>query len=182
MKNRMGNIGDEPKFKQVDISNQINKLRDQATAKAHLTSQNKNSDGSIPNKGRNSLWKPGSRTFFRDQRARSIGDILKVKVEIQDQAKLDNKTERKRNSKTGMGIPNFFGLENKVPNMLSDAKSSNLIGIKGNNSANGGGKIDRKEIINTTIAATVINILPSNNLLIKVHKKLGLIMNCVKSL
>lgn len=116
----------------------------------------------------NSLWRPGSRTFFRDQRARSVGDILKVVVTIQDSAKLDNKTEIKRNDTMNTGVPNILGYEADFAQVLPKAVNpSKLVGINTADNNKGEGKIDRKETINTTIAATVVEILPSSNLVIK---------------
>ena len=38
----------------------------------------------------NSLWRPGSRAFFKDQRAAQIGDIVTVLVKMNDNANLQN--------------------------------------------------------------------------------------------
>lgn len=118
--------------------------------------------------GANSLWKPGSRSFFRDQRARAVGDILKVKVSIQDKAKLDNKTNTTYNTNSSMKVPNLLGLESTLGKILpSEVNPSALVGINSNDTGAGTGKIDRKETITTTIAAMVVKILPSNNLVIR---------------
>ena len=162
---RFKNLGRKPELNKMDVTSQMQQENQLKVAKAHLTdSRTVVSADSI--QFTNSLWRPGSRTFFRDQRARSIGDILKVKVEIQDQAKLDNKTEKKRDSSNNVGMPKLFGLET-VLDKNTNIDPTKLISIKGGNTENGGGKIDRKETISTIVAATVIRILPSNNLLIK---------------
>ncbi len=57
----------------------------------------------------NSLWRNGSRAFFKDQRAHQIGDILTVKVKITDKAKIDNETKRSRTNKEDFGVTDFFG-------------------------------------------------------------------------
>jgi flagellar L-ring protein precursor FlgH len=57
----------------------------------------------------NSLWRNGSRAFFKDQRAHQVGDILTVTVNINDNAKFDNETQRSRNNNTDSSITNFFG-------------------------------------------------------------------------
>src|SRR5258708_4297063 len=44
----------------------------------------------------NSLWRNGSRAFFKDQRAHQIGDLLTVIVNFTDKANIANETQRSR--------------------------------------------------------------------------------------
>src|ERR1700684_3697178 len=52
----------------------------------------------------NSLWRNGSRAFFKDQRAHIIGDILTVTVNINDTATFANETQRSRVNTEDSGI------------------------------------------------------------------------------
>ena len=57
----------------------------------------------------NSLWRNGSRSFFKDQRAHQIGDLLTVTVNITDQANFANETQRSRTVTEDSGITAFLG-------------------------------------------------------------------------
>src|SRR5215468_8674786 len=57
----------------------------------------------------NSLWRNGSRAFFRDQRAARVGDLLTVTVNITDKANIANETQRSRTNKEDSGITDFIG-------------------------------------------------------------------------
>jgi flagellar L-ring protein FlgH len=46
----------------------------------------------------NSLWRTGSRAFFKDQRAHQVGDILTVKVNINDTAEFQDQTNVQRSA------------------------------------------------------------------------------------
>lgn len=116
----------------------------------------------------NSLWQSGSRTFFRDQRARNVGDILRVKVSISDSATLDNKSEGKRTAAENLGTPALFGLEQKIYDRIpGTADPANLLGVTGSSNNKGEGKVARKETVNTEMAAMVTQVLPNGNLVIE---------------
>lgn len=114
----------------------------------------------------NSLWQPGSRGFFRDQRAARVGDILRVNVAVADKAKMDNRTDRQRDTAETAGAPVFLGLEG-IYNRVNNGDSSNLLEVTGNTQTNSNGRIDRKETINTQVAALVTQVLPNGNLVIE---------------
>src|SRR5436305_10199760 len=57
----------------------------------------------------NSLWRNGSRAFFKDQRAHQIGDLLTVTVNFTDQANFANETQRNRTSKEAANLNDFAG-------------------------------------------------------------------------
>src|ERR671939_424878 len=57
----------------------------------------------------NSLWRNGSRAFFKDQRAHQVGDIMTVKVKITDKANIENETQRSRSNKENSGVDDFIG-------------------------------------------------------------------------
>jgi len=115
----------------------------------------------------NSLWQAGSRTFFNDQRADEIGDILTVNINITDSARVSNSTDRQRTSSNTAGAPNFFGLETLLDDFLPDGVDPSTLASTNSVSSNGGsGDIDRSEAVELTVAAVVTQILPNGNLVI----------------
>lgn len=114
-----------------------------------------------------SLWRAGGRTFFNDQRAATVGDILTVEIEIADSAAVSNSTDRSRESETQLGIPNFLGFETKYANILPNGvDASNLINGSGSSESSGAGVINRQERIQLTVAALVTQVLPNGNLVV----------------
>jgi len=115
-----------------------------------------------------SLWRTGSRAFFKDQRAAQIGDLLTVRVRITDSAKIDNSTQRSRQSGENFGVEGFFGAENQFSKVLADGvKPEALVKGSANSTSNGAGTVKRQEQLATDIAAIVTQVLPNGNLVIE---------------
>ncbi|MBZ0217163.1 MAG: flagellar basal body L-ring protein FlgH [Fimbriimonadaceae bacterium] len=117
----------------------------------------------------NSLWQAGSRAFFRDQRARLVGDILTVEVRISDKAEIDNATSRSRTGSADMGIDALAGTENAIINTIlpNGASAEGLIDLDSNSTTDGSGSIRREEALTTNVAAVVTQILPNGNMVIE---------------
>src|SRR5712691_5967617 len=113
----------------------------------------------------NSLWRTGSRAFFKDQRAHQIGDILTIIVNINDQANWQNETQRSRKNSEDSGIDNFFG-KPKVPIMNTPVPTRIFTGDS-TALSDGKGSIDRKEELSTNVAGVVMQVLPNGNLVIE---------------
>jgi flagellar L-ring protein precursor FlgH len=97
-----------------------------------------------------------------------VGDILRVNIEINDQAQLDNKTNRSRGATEGVAAPALYGMQNKLGMLTPGTPDpTNLFDITSNTNSNGNGKIDRKEKIRTQVAALVTQVLPNGNLVIE---------------
>jgi flagellar L-ring protein FlgH len=113
----------------------------------------------------NSLWRNGSRSFFKDQRAHQIGDLLTVSVNITDQANFANETIRSRTVTEDSGITAFLG-----SNLLAGkttALPGRLLTADATSSADGKGTVQRQETLQTNIAAVVTQLLPNGNLVVE---------------
>ena len=115
----------------------------------------------------NSLWRAGARTFFNDQRASKVGDILTVKIQVNDNAQLSNSTQRSRKGSTDTGVTNFLGAEGSLKNILPNAVDpASLVSATGSTSTQGQGAVNRSEKIELTVAAVITQILPNGNLVL----------------
>ena len=116
----------------------------------------------------NSLWRQGSRAFFKDQRAQQIGDLVTVRVKVTDQAQINNSTSRSRKAEEGLGAQNLFGLEAEGIKFLPDGTQLDaLVNADSNSSSTGSGSIRRSEQLVTNVAAVVTQVLPNSNLVIE---------------
>jgi len=114
----------------------------------------------------NSLWRSGSRAFFRDQRARQVGDILTVIVDISDRAEIENQTSRNRAGNEDFGATGAIG--NRILDFLPDGTSGEaIVDVGASGSSSGSGSVDREETLTTRIAAIVTQTLPNGNLVIE---------------
>lgn len=106
-----------------------------------------------------SLFRAGAGALFHDQRASRVGDILTVRILIEDEAEFGNSTSRQRNGSESFGIGALLGLNVPGGDEGVDASSDSRSG--------GRGKTSRSETIKMTMAAIVTDVLPNGNLMIK---------------
>ncbi len=120
-----------------------------------------------------SLWRSGSRAFFKDQRAAQVGDIVTVLVKVTDTADVENASTANRSGTETMGLPNLFGLEAALPKLLSKAVSaSTLVNANSANNATGTGTIKRTDTVTLRLAGVVTQVLPNGNLVVSANQEM----------
>ena len=122
----------------------------------------------------NSLWRPGARAFFKDQRAARVGDILTVVVNIDEEADLSNSTTRSRKFAEDSDITGLLGYQTSLGRVLPQAltNGADIVNLSNSNSNTGTGTVAREEEITFQIAAVVTQLLPNGNMVIYGHQEI----------
>lgn len=115
-----------------------------------------------------SLWRPGSRAFFRDQRASRVGDILTVTIDIDDSAALSNTTSTTRATGEDMDLDSLLGYEADLHQVFPETiDPGNLAAFDSTSNNTGAGSVDREEEIKLRVAVLITQVLPNGNLVIQ---------------
>jgi flagellar L-ring protein precursor FlgH len=121
----------------------------------------------------NSLWRAGSRAFFKDQRAAQVGDILTILISFDDKAQFNNETQTQRTTNEQDTMPHVMGLESQIQKILPSAASpSNFINVTGATNNDGKALINREEKVTLEVAALVTQVLPNGNLVVQGHQEM----------
>ena len=154
---RLSQIGEKPKLTEIE---------NPTTQPGYKPVQMPMPKPEVASYSPNSLWRSGSRAFFKDQRAARIGDLLTVTVNITDKANIANETQRSRSASDDSGITDFVGsktlgvqAQKILPGRILTADSTS--------SSDGKGSVTRQEALQTSVAAVVTQILPNGNLVVE---------------
>jgi flagellar L-ring protein precursor FlgH len=117
----------------------------------------------------NSLWRSGSRAFFKDQRAAQVGDIVTILVGINDTANMKNATSTSRTSGETGSLADFFGMQTLLPKTITDP--SKILNVGSTNNNGGSGQIQRNETVKLRLAGVVTQVLPNGNLVVSARQE-----------
>ena len=112
-----------------------------------------------------SAWSDRSADLFRDARAIKPGDILTVKISINDKAEFDSTANRSRDAQLSNAGSFDLGLSGLFVN--KNANGSVALSNETKTSSQASGTVGRSETMVLSIAATVVEILPNGNLVIQ---------------
>ncbi|MGG7565031.1 flagellar basal body L-ring protein FlgH [Rhodovulum sp. DZ06] len=112
-----------------------------------------------------SLWRSGPQSLFGDRRAKRPGDIVTVVIEIDDEASINNATQRSRSGSENMSVSALFGLPAVVEGALN-ANTDPGAALNSDSSSTGAGSVARNEQITLRVAASVVDVLPNGHMVI----------------
>jgi flagellar L-ring protein precursor FlgH len=153
---RLSQIGEQPKLSAID---------NPTTQPGYKPVQMPMPKPEVASYNPNSLWRSGSRAFFKDQRAHQIGDLLTVTVNITDKANLSNETQRSRTNSEDSGITDFIG--SKTITQANKILPGRILTADSTASSDGKGSVNRTEALQTNVAAVVTQVLPNGNLVVE---------------
>ena len=91
-----------------------------------------------------SLWATSPNALLSMRRAKEVGDLLTVVVEMNDQASLKSSLSRSRDSSEDFSVDALFGLPDVVNRALPGSASvSPAVDFNRNSSLNGSGAVNR---------------------------------------
>ncbi|MFK4506168.1 flagellar basal body L-ring protein FlgH [Bradyrhizobium daqingense] len=154
---RLSQIGEQPKLSAID---------NPTTQPGYKPVQMPMPKPEVASYNPNSLWRNGSRAFFKDQRARQIGDLLTVTVNITDKANLSNETQRSRTNSEDSGITDFIGAKT-LGAQAQKVLPGRILTADSTASSDGKGSVNRQEALQTNVAAVVTQVLPNGNLVVE---------------
>lgn len=114
-----------------------------------------------------SLWSGERGSLLGDRRAMQRGDILTVVIEIDDRASISNSTSRTRSGSESLGVPQLFGIPQRVNNNMPEGASlDSAVSLNSQSASSGDGSVARTEQLELRVAATIQDELPNGVLAI----------------
>jgi flagellar L-ring protein precursor FlgH len=154
---RLSQIGEQPKLSAID---------NPTTQPGYKPVQMPMPKPEVASYNPNSLWRNGSRAFFKDQRATHVGDLLTVTVNITDKANIANETQRSRTNSEDSGITDFIGSKT-LGTQAQKVLPGRILTADSTASSDGKGSVNRTEALQTNVAAVVTQVLPNGNLVVE---------------
>lgn len=119
-----------------------------------------------------SLWATSPTALLSFGRAKDVGDLLTVIVEMDDQATLQNNLTRSRRSNENLEVEAFFGLPEWAAGILPGAASlAPAIDVGRNSELQGNGLVNRAERVEFRLASRVVGVEPNGNLIIQGYQE-----------
>ena len=119
-----------------------------------------------------SLWTTAPNSLLSMRRAKAVGDLLTVVVEVNDQASLQSSLSRSRTTSEDLNVDALLGLPEWAGSVLPGGASlSPGVDYDRQSDLDGSGAVNRAESITFKLAARVIGLESNGNLIIQGYQQ-----------
>ncbi len=119
-----------------------------------------------------SLWSTSPNALLSMRRAKQVGDLLTVIVEMNDRASLQSSLSRSRDANEELSVDALFGLPEWMNGVLpGGATLSPGIDTARTSDLSGSGTVSRAEKVAFTLATRVVGVEPNGNLIIQGYQE-----------
>lgn len=122
---------------------------------------------SKPDYSSGSIWQASSGGLVEDFKARTRGDTVTVVITETASASKSATTGTSRKTEVAAGIPNLLGLESNMTGLSKWMDLTKLLNADTSSKFDGSGSTTRKENLNATITAQVVDVLANGNMRIE---------------
>jgi flagellar L-ring protein precursor FlgH len=114
-----------------------------------------------------SLWVPGSKQFFKDSRAHTVGDIITVVVAENASANSSGSTSEARTHSQKSGINGLLNFGSGITDHGLKLGDATFMDTSSERAFSGSGKTGRNDTLTASIAAVVTQVMPNGLLVIQ---------------
>lgn len=155
---RLSRVGEQPEFAKIENPTQQRNYQPVTMPMPEIKAEVRQM---------NSLWSSGRQAFFEDQRAKQIGDILTVTIDIKNEAEITSTSSRTRSASENASVPALAGFESYADKILPGAVDvTNLAALDSGSANTNSGRTESEDEVTLQVAAVVSQILPNGNMVI----------------
>ena len=143
------------------------------SAEKYIMNSHPAGDGTLAQQS-SSLWNNGPKSLFGDRRARGLGDILTVVIEIDEEAEMQNSVTQNSANSENFNVNALFGFPEWANGVLFGGATVNpAVDLSRTRATSGNGNIKRQEKITLRLAARVVDVLPNGHLVVVGRQQIG---------
>ena len=143
-------------------------LKELEAARQEVTkAQGANGDTDAGRRRRGSLWTDQQADLYRDNKARQVGDILRINLNEDIEGNLSADTQAAREASQTREVGAFAGLTDLLSSRIREFQPDEGIETNSQNELEGSGEVNRDASLSGTVTAVVTKIFPNGNFRIR---------------
>jgi flagellar L-ring protein precursor FlgH len=143
-------------------------LEELEAARQEVTqAQGANGDTDVGRRRNGSLWTDNKANLYLDNKAREVGDILRVHLDETMEGNLSADSQASREASQTAEVGSFVGLADLIAARLPEFDAEEGIETNSQNELEGSGEVNREASLSGEVTAVIVKVFPNGNLRIR---------------